>query len=75
MNDRLTLILLMNVQHEWNEKSLEGESLYLKKNLEKIGHKYYQTGYKRHGYVDYVKCLLAWFGFIKIWVKEILKLF
>lgn len=30
MNDRLTLILLMNVQHEWKEKSLEGESLYLK---------------------------------------------
>lgn len=30
MNDRLTLILLMNVQDEWNEKSLEGESLYLK---------------------------------------------
>lgn len=30
MNDRLTLILLMNVQHEWNEKLLEGESLYLK---------------------------------------------
>lgn len=30
MNDRLTLILWMNVQDEWNEKSLEGESLYLK---------------------------------------------
>lgn len=74
MNDRLTLILLMNVQHEWNEKSLEGESLFKIKSR-KIGLKYYQTGYKRHGYVDYVKCLLAWFGFIKIWVKEILKLF
>lgn len=36
--------------------------------------KYYQTGYKgMASYVDFVKCLLAWFEFIKIWVKKKLK--
>lgn len=46
-------------------------NLSSKKNLGRIGLKYYQTGYKgMASYVDFVKCLLAWFEFIKIWVKK-----